>query len=136
MSDTIQDIKPVFKFKATLELPYERISDLLAGAIEGGSNYWCETADAIEPTSMPYVYDKNILYRRYQYPLNPGGRLDVKAEDDDKVYTLDLKSIEKGLKLLAKDHATVLGRIMEGQDDAGDADIFFQLCLFGKVIYG
>jgi hypothetical protein len=132
----MSDKKQTLSVPVTVDLPFTTISDLLVSALEGGSNYWCKTVDAVTPTTMDYVYDKEILYPRYQYPLNPGGRLDIRTFDDKKVFKVDLKAIKKGLKLLGEEHMDVMDRILKEDSDAGDADIFFQLCTFGKVIYG
>ena len=120
------------------DISLQRISDLLCGAIEGGSNYWYMIKRFIPPYNFDFRVDPNQIYKHLDFPLNKGGQIifvDLEA-NDQKEYTLSLPTIEIGLQVMANNYPIHFHDFLNENDDASTSDIFLQCCLFGKVIYG
>jgi hypothetical protein len=120
------------------EVSLENISNLLCSAFEGGSNYWYVINEFVEPKALTFRTDKDQVYRHLDYPLNEGGAVIVgDMEDTDaEAKTLDLKAIQKGLKIMAEKYPRHMSDFVNDNDDAITGDVFLQCCLFGEVIYG
>ena len=113
------------------ELSDERIQDVLTGAFEGGSNYWYDILEYINPNKVkcnhPYI----------ELPFIEGcGVVVADAEDPDTKAILNRKSIAKGLKLMANTQAFHFRNILEEDDDCETSDVLLQLALFGEVVFG
>lgn len=108
------------------------MSDLLCSAFEGGSNYWY----MIE--KMEYPEGKTRADFEYPYLELPfkGGSIKITADGEKKVYTLDRKALDKGWELMISDQPHHYADAWTGGGDATTGDVFLQLCLFGKVIFG
>ena len=50
-----------------IEFKKEQLADLLCNALEGGSNYWCNVKEKVEPTHWKFFEDGKYLY---YFPLN------------------------------------------------------------------
>lgn len=134
------------------EVSLRRIGDLLAGAFEGGSNYWYLIDEWIEPTEL-WSYDEGLesngvnrepdVFKHIQYPLSPGGAVIVSAKEEDYTdkdgktqWRLDLVSIKVGLQVFADKYPKHYGDFINDNDDGDTADCFLQCALFGEMIYG
>jgi hypothetical protein len=117
----------------------EQRLNLLTSALEGGSNYWYlldkDAADIIDKHFPPA---KNVCFvDRMWATIKAGLSIPIADnEEDEGVGEISLASIEKGEQLLADKYPGTLAEILEENDDANTADIWFQLCSFGEVIYG
>lgn len=123
----------------TLDIPMERIADLLCCALEGGSNYWYVINEFVEPTAYMFHSDPGHNFKHLDYPLNPGGALIIGDIEDSSLppMRLDLASIQKGLTLMFHNYGSAFDQFREdSNEDAHTGDIFLQLCCFGEVIYG
>lgn len=119
-----------------LQVPVERIKDLLTSAFEGGSNYWVEVAERIGEAKnnkdAPFLSDA---------PFVKDGYLKIKedeSESDTKGgwFNIDPKTIAEGLKVMAQKYPKAWADFMNENDDAETGDIFLQCICFGEVIYG
>ena len=145
-----------------LEMPVERIADLLCCALEGGSNYWYEIDSKAEPkvwtieerpvsATADEAKEKVNTHFAHYYPFNEGGALlitDARADEPTlkQAVRLDLERIKYGLdrwcfeSMLPDEQRTAhprhLAQFIEGNEDAITGDVFLQYCIFGKVIYG
>ena len=114
-------------------------SELLACTIYGSvSGYWCNGVDygnkedAIKTMGSLYVDDKYISnYIKYSKAENPF--LIVHTDSGKKKLTY--KKMEKDLELMLEGYTKCLKRIIAEEYDAVDADVFFQMAVFGKVVY-
>lgn len=139
--------------KVTEEIPLRRVYEMLVSAFEGGSNYWYMVEDIKKPV-MPYTFtdkmwndkreaDPTWLHTE-EIPFNEGGALMISDEKADEptiteatgFFRLDLKAIEKGMQIFARDHRNHYAEFVKDNDDAETADVFLQCCVFGDVIYG
>jgi len=125
--------------------------DLLVTAFEGGSNYWYLIESRHVPKGTKFadfredgrMQPKDIYYHWSQLIPTSGGSLKISVKDDfvpegkRELFTLDMKALNKGWRLLRQKHPKIYWRIVKDEDfDAEDADVFLQLALFGDVVYG
>lgn len=122
------------KITVTHEIDKQRISDLLVTAFEGGSNYWIEGLGYTEPKAITWTPAEKKSPKYAYYPLNPGGAVAVDGQGKNRRY-LVYSCIVDGLQLMANEHPTDFEDFRRGDEDAHTADLFLQLCLFGKVLY-
>lgn len=133
------------EFVAEMPKTLRRTRDLLVAAFEGGSNYWYTIEKAHYPpgtTAADFKEGGRMQPEDYYHwsqlvPTVSGGSLEITAEDMDGVYKLDKKALARGWRLLRQQHPKIYWRIFKEDDfDAGDADVFLQLALFGEVVFG
>ena len=134
--------KPSISVEVKQKVSIERISDLLCSAFEGGSNYWYQIDEFVKPKNFNNSEEGDEKFRHLSYPINEGGSLvistdegELNEEGSDK-HTLNLKSIEKGLQVMARKYPSHFNDFMQENDDACTGDVFLQCCLFGEVIFG
>jgi hypothetical protein len=130
-----------FKITTVLDIPSERVADMLCCAFEGGSNYWAVIKEKREPKEgfafryMPDLSDKPTSYT--DYPLNRGGFLMVgDSEGDMPDALLDLGTIRSGLQVMADNYPNHWHDFINDNEDAATSDVFLQCCLYGEVIFG
>ena len=131
------------KVKTTVEVPLQRVADLLVSAFEGGSGYWAVEAKALGLAANKAVRlsfgtgedGDNYYPRIIRYPLS-GGVTMVRDSDESKWHRLDMAAIERGLYLMAQKYPKHFADFVAENDDAGTADVFLQLALLGEVVYG
>lgn len=121
----------------------ERVADLLCGALEGGSNYWYNLPDLENVMKLTKeMKGQPIVDRIITAVYDHGASIEVY---DIEEYSIDnentplgyfnLESIKSGGEILFSDFPSDFADILKEQDDAGTADIWFQLCIMGKVRY-
>ena len=163
-----EDPNPKMVIPITIEhvIEHKRLSDLLVGAFEGGSNGWYWIERFIEPRSMPrwVQNDKLGLPRHAWYPLTRDGGLLVsgrtaQAEETDgpmflsrrdpaykqwlhdhvrptKGKLLNLRAVTRGVQIMAQKYPHHFKAFVDEDDDATTADVFLQCAVLGDVIYG
>lgn len=126
------DLKVPVVVEQTVELTFEDVDDIMAGALEGGIAYWCDSAEVVESDYFGEYASEQIAR---------GGSLRLHDCEEDEVHILDLENFIEGFKkwlMLGYDqHGAVRdGKIDTCNIDASDADCIVQHALFGNVIYG
>jgi hypothetical protein len=126
---------PKTKVTTVMNVPDQRIEDLLDTAFEGGSNYWY----IIKKFNYPPGQDKKSLGIEFAYLQLPlrGGSLtvgDIEGDMPDKI--LDRAAIVKGLKLLSEKYPKHYADFLSENEDAITGDVFLQLAVYGDVIFG
>jgi hypothetical protein len=122
------------KFTATLDL--QKIDDQLVTALEGGSNYWyfLPNKDIEEPLDFNR---KSEIHYEFLDKVYQGATLVVEdLEDHTKLGELNMATIKRGLEIMAEKYKHHFSDMMAETGDAITADVFFQLCIMGKIIYG
>jgi len=115
-----------------VQIDHQRIEDLLAGAFEGGSNYWCRVEELVRGPEQTKNESRYI-----DYLISSGSILLRDVEDEEETeWVLDMNRTRNGLARLALDEERHWDDFQKENDDADTADIFLQLCLFGEVVYG
>jgi hypothetical protein len=118
------------------EISEKRISDLLCNAFETDAiSYWATLCKRIEPKTLSFRTDAEIIYKHLDYPLNAGGAVILKDIETNKHYPIDLDTIANGLQVMANKFPNHFIDIIMENDDATTADIFIQCICFGDVIY-
>lgn len=133
--------------KLEVEIPIERVRELLCGAFEGGSNYWYANLSVPEASRAVRVSaERDAVGNLTTWPT-----LYIAATTDGHHITLEeigeggeppvehklgLEQIRRGLAVMQEKHPRHFGDFMSENDDAETADVFLQCCLFGEVVYG
>lgn len=146
------------------KLTKEDIIDILVTALEGGSNYWYlmdlpENIKSYGETKSEAVGEYILqggsidFYDREEYydikdSLNNGDynigdsedMIDQKSYNEDieetKLGYLDMDKILDGITKIKSEYPEIWRNILLENADAGDADVFLQLCVMGEVVYG
>ena len=143
-------------------LEKQDIIDLFVTALEGGSNYWyyMDLPDNIKSYGQSiseavgefilqggkiYFYDNElrseVMYnlKRGEYTIE-GDIIDQKRfnEDIDETYLgfVTMDRILEAITIIKKEYPNIWENILLEQEDAGDADVFLQLCVMGEVVFG
>ena len=129
-------------------LTNERREDMLCGALEGGSNYWyylpdtsmCDKHEAKETKSRePLV---SLMMRAViageSVPVHDLESItnDVEGDSGDLLGYFDMTSIRKGEELMREKAPTHWANLVGENDDAETADVWFQYCVLGDIVYG
>jgi hypothetical protein len=133
--------QPSLRVPTVVEVPIERVTDLLCGAFEGGSNYWYFIEAEQEPERFEFRSDDSTVFPHLDFPVNPGGSLTIRALEADEVngareWVLNLESVQKGLAIMAEKYPHHFADLMNESDDADTSDCFLQCCLFGEIVFG
>ena len=146
------------------KLTKEDITDILVTALEGGSNYWylIDLPENIKSYGQSkseavgeYIlrggsidfYDKEEYYdvRRAlkdgDYNIGDSDDMvDEKSYQEDientKLGHIDMNRILEAITKIKSEYPEVWKNILLENADAGDADVFLQLCVMGEVVYG
>lgn len=128
-------VETLFIRKA-VEVAVEDIDDILCGAMEGGSNYWCDRVDVIGDYLGEYASEQ----------IGRGGKLrfHVKEPFDDEStewYEMDREKFLHGLQEWLNSYPDISSFLYKneldcGQIDAGMADSIVQYALFDEEIFG
>lgn len=112
-----------------------RVADLMVTVCEGATTHWCREIDlrsyeADVPDRLGLWYDDERLYAQ---PFS----IDVHvAEETGASVTITRNDFQEALQLMHQQYPQHLADILEENDDAATADIFFQLATFREVVYG
>lgn len=119
--------------KVTEVVPYELIANAFIGAIEGGSNYWCNRIELISPPSATLSespwYASPDLYRTGNFLLKV-------TPDDDTPKMVGKPELRKGLALMAKLSPDHFQDLIKERDDATTHDVLLQYVALGSIVYG
>ena len=130
-------------FKATIEIPDNRIADLLYCGMAGGIGYWACIIDYVKPKKVWQHEGWKDVSRYIHYPMSEGGAVILRdAEenpDDDTADTwrLDREALRQGIQLMSthpkyKHH---FANFINENEDAETGDVFIQLCVLGDVVF-
>jgi hypothetical protein len=112
--------------------------DLIVTAIEGGSNYWYlfpeESMDLIENATFGSHEPFSI---RLWKAIQTGISIPVyDIEDESRIGEISIESITKGEKLMAEQQSQHWQDAVNEMGDAITADVWFQFCSLGEIVYG
>ena len=136
--------------KTEVEITPRRIADLMVTAIEGGIGYWCKSVKLLDKPRFGKLkqpwYDDESLYDHD--PRSMGAAL-IKIEvteldpSSDKCpsgkWEIELVNMEQAF-ILMQEFGNPKGYcwrdFINENEDAITADVWFQLAVFGEVVYG
>jgi hypothetical protein len=105
----------------------EIMDGILTTAFEGGSNYWIDRAEIVDPApTVPYEYISEVPSR--------GGTLMIFLANGDGYHLLNRTKLIKGIRRAAQEAHTTPRDFYENHD-AGSADTALQFALFDEQIY-
>lgn len=117
----------------------QRREDMIVGALEGGSNYWYWIGEeACRIMDKACIDHKEPFAIRFWKTIQAGKTLPVHdIEDiDNKLGDISLQSIEEGERLMIVKYPKHYLDIINEEDDAITADVWFQFCTLKNLIYG
>lgn len=127
--------------KCEIDVPLERITNCITGAIEGGSSYWCNTFVPL-PASADIVADirakGGVWYDEAEFWERGGGahlEFDKPTEDSTGEANIGLQQLQNGLNILAAKYGRHFGDLLNENDDANTHDLFLQCVLFGEEVF-
>lgn len=123
----------------TAKVDWDKITNAIIGAFEGGSNYWLGEASY---TYKPDGVEGNPLYAETDFWAK-GGKIRLCYDDPDSDEgnrngrkEIGINEIRLGLRSMATESPRHFGDLLSGNDDAETHDVFIQHVLFSEVIYG
>lgn len=108
------------------------IDDIMATALEGGINYWCNSVEVEGEYLGEYASDQ----------ISRGGALILYDDEEDKEYKLTLPMLMDGISMAIQKGYTYHGWLQPDGKldlcnfDAIDADVVVQFAIFREIIYG
>ena len=123
------------------EMDYDSFEDMIVTALEGGSNYWylLDLNNSIGFIKK-YADDQRPMTIRIAdalYNNEDSSVVVLDTEDEEETLgTLTYQSVRKTLENFPKDHQWALDNVLNGDYDANDADVVFQVLVMGEVVYG
>lgn len=119
-------LEEIYSYFPNEEDPDEAMCDRIVDAIETGIDYWCE--------KFPEADGESEYYSERVWEAVKNGSTLVFSGFGEKG-ELNLKSICEGLKNLSKKYPRTYADFFTNPD-AISCDGFFQMCVFGEVIFG
>ena len=125
----------VAEVRLQLSIADEDIDDIMAGALEGGINYWCDDAEVVVDYLGTYANEQ----------ISRGGQLMLHDMEEDEYRILSRESFVDGVVMYLQNphpYDIVDGgdmgfiKIDTGKCDAVVCDMIIQYAIFGEVIYG
>ena len=131
-------------FTLTQEITYEDFETLMVGALEGGSNYWYWLPDEGVDAAVKWGEEQGIDLDKEplstllsKFIWEAVGEVPVMDYDGyDENAPLNKARVIEGFRLMATNHPRHWEDFKSGNHDAITADVWFQLALFDKIVFG
>lgn len=121
-------------------------NDLMIDAIEGGSNYWYLFGKDSDPIIRKYIGVQRDFHGDFFYSTFSEAIMSAIVEGEiipiydietlELLGNLSLQSIEEGEKLMSEEQPQHFANILNENNDAETADVWFQYCVMGQVVFG
>lgn len=113
------------------------IEDLFVTALEGGSNYWYMIRGEFPNKPDGYPLSTWLI----QQVLNNGLEVEIEDVENDNINSnllgkVNITNIQEAERRLIGSHPGHYAQIMGDNWDADNADVWFQLVVMQKVVYG
>jgi hypothetical protein len=129
--------------KITIDLTQEMFENVIVTALEGGSNYWYEINVDEFRSKLPIKAGRyNALTEKIAKALFTDPTFEMKVYDienpEEVLGIVTQASMVKAFEIASKNYVTQFGNITneDGDYDADDADVLFQLAVMGEVVFG
>jgi hypothetical protein len=128
----------MFSITTTIEVPTERVHNMIVSAFEGGSNEWLHGARFLSGT--PHTTPNLVWYGEesvFEGPVSFTATYDNPDEPDERTMkTITQDDLRKGLEIMAAKYGSHFADLLQENDDAETADVFLQCAILGDVVYG
>jgi hypothetical protein len=128
-----------------IEIKQEDLEYWLSGALEGGSNYWYLIINDYDRSG----FDKKLCtIDNFAKSLLETPNFSIKIydienfnEDDDLdpsdalLGEISLANIVRGMELMKENYRDMYDRLLSGDYDADDCDVWLQLIVMGDVVF-
>ena len=121
----------VIKFTKKVVVKPEMVEYLLISAFEGGSNYWYDDLETLDKTST-----KSTASERFYEDIVTHGFSLVDKENNNTKHSVTPEMLKAAVKVMHDTELSHFNDAMNENDDASTGDVYLQLAVFGKVIYG
>ena len=121
-------------------------NDLIIDAVEGGSNYWYYFGDEAYNIINKYKGIRKKFHGDFFYgtfseailtAINANEKIPVHdIETTELLGYFSKESIENGEKIMYEKYPKFFADILSENTDAETADVWFQLCIMGDLIFG
>ena len=124
-----------------MELTRQQNENWIVDALEGGSNYWyiigINGLNAVRSV-VSREEDEYFCTALHKAIFDRGAKVEIRdREDTDTVLGyLSKESIAKGLKKCKEEHPKYISQMLTEEEDAITADVIFQYCLMGEIMFG
>jgi hypothetical protein len=127
-----------FKIKTEVELTESDVESLLVSALEGGSRDWAmieAKVDGKNDKANGCKYLSDYVLKGSGLVISNG--TEESSDNKDFVKTVvNRQRVQVALELMAQQDPSAFNDIKSDDCDAVTGDIFLQICVLGKVIYG
>ncbi|WLJ71160.1 hypothetical protein [Sphingomonas phage Carli] len=138
------DTPTTLTVKCEIDVPFERITNCITGAIEGGSTYWCNQFMASDDEQSTRLYqtarnEGDVWYDSENYWTGGGTAalaFDQPTAEHSGKATIGQTQLVNGLNVMAQIAPRHFGDLLNENDDATTHDVFLQCVLFGEVVFG
>lgn len=116
------------------ELNRQDIIDLFVTALEGGSNYWYK----MDVPQKARVASGEFLSEKIGNFILGGGKVYFYDAENPKELLgfVNMDKVLDAISSVKKGYPHIWERILLGNADASDSDVFLQLCVMGEVVFG
>lgn len=123
----------------TFSFPLRWIADLIVGAIEGGSNYWCD--GVILKSAWPANVQEDICWYNTAGLYSTDFEIEISEIEEGirgrgRVHRVTRADLHHTIRLFVGHYPDHYADLVNGDWDATTADVFLQLLALGEVIYG
>lgn len=119
-------LEEIYSYFPNEEDKDEAMCDRIVDAIETGIDYWCE--------DYPNADGESEYYSERVWECVKNDETLVFVGNNERG-ELNLKSICEGLKKLSKQYPSLYADFIDNPD-AISCDAFFQMCVFGEIVFG
>lgn len=112
----------------TAYLAEENIESIISTAFEGGITYWTRTPVKVEEWPDGAEFASDVVAK--------GVPVYIYNEDDEKWEKLTLPNIINAIRWFLTTYNKDKNFFVNGEFDAGHADLIVQYAIFGDIVYG
>lgn len=126
------------KIQIEIDITQEMVESLVVGALEGGSNYWYWIDTDDFEADLPKENEPLSMRIAKAVYTNPSFKMPVYdiEDEEDLLGFFSQKSLKEGLIKAAKEYPDRFNSLVDGEEDAEDCDVIFQLCVMGEITFG
>jgi len=137
--------KKEMTIKVEFTIDYDGFESLIVTAWEGGINYWADIS--YESINRMNLHSEkhglsgepfSVRFAKFIWDGNAATIVDVEQNYDEQeeiIGKIDLGSIKKGWQIFSQQRHH-FNDFLDGSTDAITADVWFQCCSLGDVVYG